>query len=123
MEKLNAFVSVSERIKLFHKLLGIRESDSKIGSEELLIYMKCIVYFDISKTIPTLVVGKDKDFSIERVTTNKEVVFLELGGILSEFFPVEADSERVKKMIESELEKKSPQAQIEIEKISLILIE
>ena len=38
--------------------------------------MKCIVYFDISKTIPTLAVGKDKDFSIERVTTNKEVVLI-----------------------------------------------
>ena len=46
-----------------------------------------------------------------------------MNAILNEFFPIEADSDRVRKMVETELAKKNPQAQINIERICLILIE
>ena len=46
-----------------------------------------------------------------------------MNAILNEFFPIEADSDRVRKMVETELAKKNPQAQIDIERICLILIE
>lgn len=40
-----------------------------IGADELLIYMKCLVYFDIKRTIPIMNISKD--FTVERALTDK----------------------------------------------------
>ena len=86
---MSNFVKVSDKVALFYRLLAISSSDEKIGAEELLIYMKCLVYLDTKKTISIFNIGKDKDFSIEKLITNKETVLLEIDSIIEEFLPAE----------------------------------
>lgn len=43
-----------------------------MSADELIIYMKCLVYFDIKKTIP--IQNISKDFTVERAMTDKETV-------------------------------------------------
>lgn len=57
MEKVSNFVGISERINFFYRLFGA--GDEMIGADELLIYMKCLVYFDIKRTIPIMNISKD----------------------------------------------------------------
>lgn len=57
MEKISNFVGVSERMNFFYRLLGVGEE--MMSADELLIYMKCLVYFDVKKTIPIQNISKD----------------------------------------------------------------
>ena len=79
---MNLFVLASEKLKLFFRLLGLDREDSMIGAEELIIYMKCLVYFDTSRSISLFNTGKEKDFSIERITTDKETVLEEIDDLV-----------------------------------------
>lgn len=70
VEKMSTFSKINERVGLFYRLLGNCEVyKEKIGGDQLLIYMKSIVYFDINKTVTA--VSFNKDFSIDRAATNK----------------------------------------------------
>lgn len=40
---------VSEKIGLYGLLLGLEGGSGEVGADELLIYLKCIVYFDNKK--------------------------------------------------------------------------
>lgn len=43
IEKVLTFSSISEKINLYSLLLGL--DDNEVGSDELLVYLKCLVYF------------------------------------------------------------------------------
>ena len=58
------FANISEKIELYGILLGL--TDDQVGSDELLIYLKCLVYFDSKKMV--------KDASIESNQVDIEVV-------------------------------------------------
>lgn len=60
MEKIANFVEISDRISFFYRLLGVGEEF--MSADELNIYMKCLVHFDIGKTIP--IMNITKDFSV-----------------------------------------------------------
>lgn len=49
VEKVLTFAPVSEKIELFSLLLGLE--DDEVGSDELLVYIKCLVYFDCKKPL------------------------------------------------------------------------
>ena len=70
LSKVSSFAKVNERVGLFYRLLGFSEDiNEKIGGDELLIYLKSIVYFDINKIVP--VININKDFSLDRAATTK----------------------------------------------------
>ena len=54
IEKVLTFSPVCEKVGLFSLLLGLEESD--VGSDELLVYVKCLAYFDCKKAFRDVVV-------------------------------------------------------------------
>lgn len=55
-----------------------------MSADELIIYMKCLVYFDLNKTIP--IHNITKDFTVERAMTDRETVIANVDEIIKEFF-------------------------------------
>lgn len=55
-----------------------------MSADELIIYMKCLVYFDLNKTIP--IHNITKDFTVERAMTDRETVMANVDEIIKEFF-------------------------------------
>lgn len=49
IEKILTFATISEKIGLYSLLLGLE--DDEVGSDELLVYIKCLVYFDCKKAV------------------------------------------------------------------------
>lgn len=49
IEKILTFATISEKIGLYSLLLGLE--DDEVGSDELLVYIKCLVYFDGKKAM------------------------------------------------------------------------
>ena len=47
IEKVLTFAPISEKISLYSLLLGLEDND--VGSDELLVYLKCLVYFEDKK--------------------------------------------------------------------------
>lgn len=52
-----------------------------MAADELLIYMKCLVLLDTSRTIP-IMSSITKDFTVDRMTTDKETVLQNVGEII-----------------------------------------
>lgn len=82
MEKISNFVGVSERMNFFYRLLGVGEE--MMSADELLIYMKCLVYFDVKKTIP--IQNISKDFTVQRAMTDRQTVLANVDEIIRQFF-------------------------------------
>ena len=51
-----------------------------MSADELIIYMKCLVYFDLNKTIP--IHNITKDFTVERAMTDRETVIANVDEII-----------------------------------------
>ena len=77
------FAGVSDKIHIFQKLLAI--GDDKVGSDQLLVYLKCIVYFDTQKIVHNL--NTNKEFNLDWVLTDKQTVLEEMGTVVGDFFP------------------------------------
>lgn len=69
------FAPISEKMGLYSLLLGLE--DEEVGSDELLVYIKCVVYFDFKKAM--------KD-CIESTVIEVEVARENLTKILEYFF-------------------------------------
>lgn len=79
MEKISNFVGISEKLNFLYRLFGVR--DELICADELVIYMKCLVYFDVHKMIP--IMSATKDFSIDRIVTDRETVLANIDPIIN----------------------------------------
>ena len=65
IEKVLTFAPVSEKVGLFSLLLGLEEPD--VGSDELLVYLKCLVYFDCKKAFRDVIVTDSTTVDVEIV--------------------------------------------------------
>lgn len=57
MQRVRNFVSASERVGFFWRLVG--GQGDLVDADEVIIYVKCLVYFDVTKTIQANISAKD----------------------------------------------------------------
>ena len=65
IEKVLTFAPISEKVGLFSLLLGLEETE--VGSDELLVYVKCLVYFECKKAFRDAIMTESTTVDVEVV--------------------------------------------------------